>query len=168
MRDALIFLLIVAVAILGYLLHSQTSVLTDQQRQLRELSEKMVTNSKSASLQLQGECAKQARLEYNEGGWKKEQMAGFTNHYNEKMNKCFMLIESTTPSTAKDGTFFTNKTLSDAFEGQNYGLYVWQSDKKKKYWEVPPFECDVTLPSGEKKMCQSSDEFGELIKVYMQ
>jgi hypothetical protein len=26
----------------------------------------------------------------------------------------------------------------------------------------------VTLPSGEKKLCHSSDEFDELIKVYME
>jgi hypothetical protein len=91
---------------------------------------------------------------------------GYVNHYNEKMNGCFMVISSTDTKTSP-GRIFTNVTLVDAFEGKAFGNYAWQSDPVKKYWEVAPFLCDVTLPSGEKKACKSDVEFKELIKVYM-
>jgi len=168
MRDALIFALIAAVAVLGYVLHTQGAALADQERQIRELNAKMEAKAKAAGLELQASCSKQARQEYNENGWKKEQMAGFTNHYNEKMNKCFVLIENTTPLKPADGTFITYKTLYDAFEGKAYGDYAWRSDKVKKYWEVAPFMCKGTLLSGEEKSCHSSYEFDEIVKLYMQ
>ena len=115
----------------------------------------------------QERCAKQAREQFKQLGWDKEPMAGFTNHYNEKMNKCFVLIENT-DAKSSPGTIWTNVVLMDAFEGKELGLYSWHTEKDKKYWEVPPFQCEVTLPSGEKKICNSREEFDELIKVYME
>src|SRR6266851_3062813 len=56
----------------------------------------------------------------------------------------------------------------DGFEGKVYGSYMWRADKVKKYWEVPPIQCTVTLPSGEEKTCHSSDEFDSLVKEYME
>ena len=168
MRNFLIFALIVAVAILGCLLHSHNSVLVDQQRQIHELNTKVEEKTKTASLELQEQCSKQAREQFAENGWKKEPIASFTNHYNLKMNKCFMLIESTTPTKPSDGTFFVSKLLFDAFEGKSYGEYDWRSDKVKKYWEVAPINCKGTLLSGEEKNCHSSDEFDEIVKLYMQ
>ena len=38
----------------------------------------------------------------------------------------------------------------------------------KKYWEVPPLQCQVVLPSGEEQRCKSDDEFKDLIKLYME
>jgi hypothetical protein len=168
MRDALIFGLLVSVCVLGWMLHVQSGVVADQQRQIRELGSKMEEKSKAGSLDLQAACSKQARLEYDENGWRKEQLASFTNHYNEKMHKCFMLVESTTAAQPRDGTYFRNMTLSDAFEGRVYGQFDWKSDKVKKYWEVKPFDCRVMLPSGEETACQSADEFREAVKAFMQ
>jgi hypothetical protein len=90
------------------------------------LNTKIDARGKTASLELQEKCSKQAREEYAENGWKKEPMASYTNHYKEKMNKCFVLIGSTTP-----------------------------------------FNCKGTLLSGEEKLCHSSDEFDEIVKLYM-
>lgn len=57
---------------------------------------------------------------------------------------------------------------SDAFEGKVYANYIWRSDKRKKYWEVTPFDCKVMLLSGEERLCHSSDEFDALVKQYME
>jgi hypothetical protein len=116
---------------------------------------------------LQERCAKQAREQFKQLGWDKQEVAGFTNHYNEKMNKCFMLIQST-DAKSSPGTIWTNSVLLDAFEGKELGTYSWHTVKDKKYWEVPPFQCEVTLPSGEIKPCNSEVEFNELIKIYME
>jgi len=123
--------------------------------------------SAAASFNFQERCAKQAREQFKQLGWDKEQMAGFTNHYNEKLNKCFVLIENT-DAKSSPGTIWTNVVLMDAFEGRELGLYSWHTEKDKKYWEVPPFQCEVNLPSGEKKICNSREEFDELIKIYME
>jgi hypothetical protein len=129
--------------------------------------------SATANLELQEKCAKQAREQFKldrrdyeedaaKAGAAKEDYAVFTNHYNEKLNKCFMVTESQVSGTT------TYKFLSDAFERKLYGSYNWQMVPGKKYWEVPPRTCTVTLPTGEEKICHSSDEFDELIKYYME
>jgi hypothetical protein len=166
MRDALIFVLFVAVAVLAYLVHSQNAVLTNQLREVKDLSAEIEAKHKTHSLELQAECSKQAARVFKADGWdKKKDQAVYQNHYNEKLNKCFVL-EVVTTMTA--GQFMTTKFLSDAFEGKTVANYSWVSDKVKKYWEVAPFVCSVTLPSGEGKACQSSDEFDELIKSYLE
>ena len=167
MRDALIMLLLVAVGGLAYFSLSQYAAIKDHERQIRELNAKVESRSKMASLELQEKCSKQAALAYAESGWAKEPAAGYENHYNDKLNKCFVIMQNMDTKTEK-GRVITTKFLSDAFEGKNLGNYFWESDKVKKFWEVAPSMCDVTVPSGEKKVCHSSDEFEELIKVYMQ
>jgi hypothetical protein len=145
-------------------------LLSNLQREIRGLAVKDDSTS-VASLDLQEKCAAQARKEYNASGWnntREHPTAGFTNHYNVKLGKCFMVVEDTTDAKPRDGTVFTNKTVSDAFEGKSYAEYAWRSDKVKKYWEVKPFVCRVTLPSGEEKHCESSDEWEQLIKAYME
>jgi hypothetical protein len=167
MRDALIFALIVAVGVLGWMVHAQNATLTEQQKQLHDLDTKFGTKEKSVGLELQAQCAKQAAIVFKQSGWEKEQMASYENHYNEKLNKCFVILQNTDHKTTP-GQIITSRYLSDAFEGKNLGNYFWESERNRKYWEVTPFMCDVTIPSGEKKTCKSSDEFDELLKVYMQ
>jgi hypothetical protein len=129
------------------------------EKENRELNQKLDSLSHSKTLDLQQQCSTQAREEFKFLGWDKQQLASYTNHYNTSMNKCFLEIDNTNYP-------FVNKTLSDAFEGKVYGEYTWKADKVKKYWEVPPLECKVTLPSGEE-YCHSSDEFDELVKKYL-
>ena len=160
-----IVLLVVSVGILSLLLYSQTAALREQRRQVQELNAKL--ESKTASLDLQEKCAKQAHEAFKINGFEKDETSAFSNHYNEKLNKCFVQIESHDAKTIS-GTIYENKTISDAFEGKVYAQYAWHSDKVKKYWEVPPSLCKVTLLSGEERICHSSDEFDALVKQYME
>ena len=75
------------------------------------------------------------------------------NHYNQKLNKCFMQVESS-------DVMGTGKTISDAFEGKVYAVLGLRGDEVKK--------CSVTLPSGEERICHSSEEFDALVKQYME
>jgi hypothetical protein len=143
--------------------YSQTKTLKDQQGQIKELSGALESRAKGATLEYQEKCARQAAEVFKADGWEKESMAGFENHYNEKTNKCFVLESNISLQTG-----MTSRHLFDAFERKNLANYTWIPHKGKKYWEVSPFECDVTLPSGEKKACDSSEQFEDLIKVYMQ
>jgi len=156
MRDTLIVLLLVTVATLGYFV-------TNQQRRIKSLEARPKTNT----IELQEKCAKQAELVFKQSGWEaKDVIAEFSNHYNSKLNRCFMRVEKTDP-TIVTKTIFTTKFVFDAFERKSYAEYTWKTEPGKKYWEVAPTECAVTLADGTRKMCRSSDEFDELVKPYM-
>ena len=119
------------------------------------------------TLDLQEKCARGARAAFKAGGWETNPLAGFTNHYNAKMGKCFVQIADIDTRTSP-GTTWIGKRLSDAFEGKVYGEYNWQSSETKKAWEVRPVECYVMIPSGERKSCESAEEFDALVKAYME
>jgi hypothetical protein len=165
MRNSAVFLLAVAVGALGIFVYYQNASLQEQRRLVQELTAKLAPVSKTASLDLQQRCARQAREEFTQSGWDKHPLASFTNHYNAGLNKCFIVLED---NSVSNGTSITNKFIEDAFEAKSYAEYMWLSEEGKKYWEVPPKRCLVTLPSGEVRVCHSSDEFDELIQVYMQ
>ena len=121
--------------------------------------------STSKLLDLQAKCSEQARKAFADLGYSKNDVASYENHYNAKLDKCFIHVrhDARTP-----GTIWTNRDLFDAFEGKVYGTYMLHTNKVKKYWEVSELKCKVTLPSREKKDCRSEDEFTELAKVYME
>jgi hypothetical protein len=170
MKTAAIFFLALTVLALGMFAYHRDQ---EHDRVIRGLTTKIDNSQRQADhsqrqadLNLQQKCAEQARKEFTAWGWAKNPMASFENHYNSHLNKCFMLISDM--STVGDTTF-TNKNLSDAFEGRSYAEYMWHTVKDKKYWEVSPSLCKVTLPSGEDTFCQSDVEFDDLInKLYMQ
>ncbi len=62
---------------------------------------KMESMSKTASFYLQEKCAKQAREEFKLYGLDKHEFAEVSNHYNAKLNKCFMLIGETVTKSVR-------------------------------------------------------------------
>jgi hypothetical protein len=150
-----VLLLVVAVGGLGALAYFQQNTIRQQQGAIEQLQ----TASEATVLDLQEKCAKQAREMFKADGWDKQPLAGFGNHYNAAMNKCFVVIENTSLDTS--GVETITKILLDAFEGSAYGQYIWFSNK------VKPFLCYALLASREKKLCQSKDEFDEMLRNYM-
>jgi hypothetical protein len=137
------------------------------EKQNNELKARLDAATKSANLDMQEKCAKQARIEFNRAGFDKDETANFTNHYNPKLNKCFVdIFSAKSHLTPYVPTAF--RSVSDAFEGKGFGEYMWINNSGKKYWEVKPFVCKVTLLSGEEKYCESDKEFDELVKIYME
>lgn len=131
----------------------------------KELRAELEKQKQAVNLDLQAKCATQARSVFREQGWDKEQLASYTNHYHRKLNKCFIEISNT---AMHNNVPSANIALQDAFEGRPYGEYAWVNPQQKKYWEVKPFMCKVTLLSGEEKICVSQDEFEKLIRPYME
>jgi hypothetical protein len=161
--------LALALVIVGVFAYRQTAGLKtqveDSAAQVRELKAKLAARTASDALDLTARCAKQAAEMFRYSGLDKNQMGGYISHYNPKLGKCFIQ----TGSMATFGkTLWTYKTLFDAFEQKQYGDYSWHTDPVKKAWEVPPFTCTVTMPSGEEVFCKSDAEFEQLIKVYME
>ena len=135
------------------------------EKKTADLAAKLDAQGRAANLTLQEQCSRQAERSFKNNGWDKEQLASFENHYNVKLNKCFVKTEDT---GTKYGSPTVSKSVSDAFEGKIYGNYLWINSKKQKYWEVKPLECTVTASSGEEKTCESDQEFDQLIKIYME
>jgi hypothetical protein len=147
--------------------YSQSTKLQQQRNEISELRTKLDAMPKNATLDFQEKCAKQARAAFTQDGWDKKPMATFADHYNVTLNKCFVEIEDADMKSAP-GRIWRTKLLMDAFEGKVYGNYLWSSEKGKRYWEVAPVECTVSMNSGEDKSCSSENEFDLQVRQYME
>lgn len=159
--------LVVAVVAMAVLFRSQSASIRALEQAIQKLNVNAPEKATTAGLELQAKCSEQARKAFADLGYPKNQMASYENHYSPQMNKCFIHAQNTDTKIDPE-TIWTYRSVFDAFEGKDYGTYAWHTEKDKKYWEVPPFQCEVTLPSGEKKLCHSDVEFTELVKIYME
>ena len=158
MRDAVIILLLLAVGILGYFARSMNTTIADQQRQIGDISSK----ARASSLDLQEKCAKQAALFFKDQ-WAQEKMAVYENHYNQQLDKCFVMVHNTSNVS---GTFVMSSELDDAFGRTSLGAYVHFADHTGS--DVGKPKCFFTPPSGGTMTCNAEKEFKELVKAYMQ
>ena len=163
MKNSAIVLLIVAVVGLGVVLYLQTAALREQRRQVQELNAKLNSQSQAADFDLQTKCARQALDVWKAGGWDRKKTATYSNHYNEKLKKCFMRIDTNTEESGADVTF---ETVMDAFESKGYAEFIWKVDHKSG--DSKSMRCSAIIPSGEAITCTSPQEFDELIKQYME
>lgn len=163
MKNSAIVLLLISVVALGMLLYRQTAALREQRRQVQELDAKLDAVSKAAGFDLQAKCAKRALDVWKAGGWDHKKTATYSNHYNEKLNKCFMRIDTTTEESGADVTF---ETVMDAFESKGYAEFIWKVDHKSG--DSKSMRCSALLPSGEAITCTSPEEFDAIIKQYME
>ena len=157
-------LLGIALIILVGIMRTQSNNILDLQRELRDLDARLVQRSKADAVQAQ--CSEQARKVFEDSGYSKSQFAAYEHHYAAKLDKCVMRVLHTDAHTTQGKVIWAYINVLDAFEGKQYGTYTWRTETNKKYLIVPPFACEVTLPTGEQKTCQSMDEFEELVKVY--
>jgi hypothetical protein len=122
--------------------------------------------SAHATMQDQIACAKAA--DNASKGWYRNKMEGehidYESHYNMRMNTCFVLFRTRTD----DGKMiFVSRSLLDAVGNHEFGWYYWVNRDHQLYWLVKPEMCWVVMPSGQKKECNSSDEFDAAIHSYM-
>lgn len=108
---------------------------------------------------LQERCGQQSEeFFYKKYGKKFESFEGgfmtsvYRNHYNKKMNKCFILSVYELKSH-KDGLFYSQHILTDIHENTIYGELRVDNDKT---------ECYVL-----KTKCKSNEEWFILIHPYM-
>jgi hypothetical protein len=102
-------------------------------------------------------CEEAFKKEYGkpERGW----LCNYTNHYNKKLNKCFILVSATHyPGDKKDSLGITTDiSLWDINEKKQYGQFF--NARKTKFC----FECEVA-----GKHCTSEQEWEALVKPYME
>ena len=152
--------LLVLAALVGVVVwqyHTQYLVLADHKRQVHDASV-------SPSVAAQQQCSEQARARFRQPDPGDAKQTVYKSRYNATLSRCFMQIDTTNASL---GTVWKYVTLSDAVEGEVVGSYSWHSLPGKKDSEVTPFTCEVVMPTGEKQLCKSDEEFRNLIKFYL-
>jgi hypothetical protein len=132
-------------------------------------------SANAQSLDQQERCAQQARRAFQELNTENRtegqrfrmtvMSADYQSHYNTRLGKCLMLVETTYMSGSE---FTTTAQLMDAKERRLYATYGWRSKEGKRYWEVPPTTCELTPSLREKKLCSSREEFDAFAANYME
>jgi len=87
--------------------------------------------------------------------------AEYINHYNKKYQKCFMLVRFSNELFGSH-SIATNRRVIDAFEGSRFAEY------KSINGSSNPDVCEILLPEGNKEKCESSEQFDELIRIFME
>jgi predicted AlkP superfamily phosphohydrolase/phosphomutase len=128
-----------------------TKKLEEQSKQVEALTKQKEQDTAKRNMVLQESCTKSVNSYLSNN---KEGIFGpivnYTNHYNKKLNKCFILVDE----AYKSGDSF-GKVLIDVNENKDYGMYSQNSGKKSNCWV------------GDKS-CESSFEWDDLSKPYME
>lgn len=124
----------------------------------------------AATLAQQKMCDEQAAKRFHEDensddfGTKKKNppITSYTSHYDPAVNVCYVRINS----FGGVDSAAVSDVVYDAFGGRVYATYIWVNPLKKKFYEVPPSECEINIPGKPLEKCNSSEEFNELAEKY--
>jgi hypothetical protein len=121
----------------------------------------LFSNSYAGSIkedyELQERCAKSASDSFKKSYGNEGILTHYSNHYNKKLNKCFILIISTTLRKSKQERPSLSKLLYDVNEQKEYASFFMLTD---------PMEIvDCTVLG---KLCYSQNEWDTLIKPFME
>jgi len=109
------------------------------------------------------QCAKSAADFFNGSSWTQSNVsAGYDNHFNHKLNKCFILVNAT---SSQGSSLLFYRVLMDVNGGTQSALATY--DKQVPVgvadYMVKPFVCDML-----DKYCNSEEEFNAFVKPYME
>jgi len=142
-----IVVVLVVVFGLGYFVKDSVKIENHQQ--------KVVVTS---DIDLQTKCSAQAKIFFDYyTGANKNQSNEYSNHYNSKLNKCFVLIKH----HALDGFDFDTKDLFDAIEKSQYGSFGSGSIGN---------HCDLYSDGNKNnvKLCETEESFDVFVSGYME
>ncbi|MDD4954639.1 MAG: hypothetical protein PHP17_01170 [Candidatus Omnitrophica bacterium] len=122
--------------------------------------EETVSKTTADNVELQNKCFAAASAFFKESGFDSKS-SGFQNHYNNKLNKCFINIKSA--KMGEDGRLSFNNLLYDVYNRKKYGEYSWKPEEGKNYWEVKPTVCFML-----DKDCGAIEDYENFIKVYIE
>ena len=158
----LLAILLVAVLALAYKLYVASDLTKQQANQIIAIQNKIDAFAKTADLDLQAKCSKQASFMFNELGWNRSgSLSSYQSHYNNKFNKCFLSIYSVQGN-------FVNQSVIDAYEQKVFATFMWKGQAGKKYWEVAPVICKAMPDTNNERICNSEKEYKEFVKNFME
>jgi len=123
----------------------------------------------TATLAQQQMCDEQAAKRFHEDEnsddfhekKKNPPISNYTSHYDPLVNVCYVRIHSMYSNPA-----MVSDIVYDAFGGRVYANFSWINSQSKKFWEVPPSECEVNIPGKPDEKCATDVEFDELTEKY--
>jgi hypothetical protein len=116
--------------------------------------------STAQTLSLQRMCAIQSEKYFKDNrDTRAFFVSSYTNHYNAKMNRCFVHLQTLDASPGDNS--LTIETLTDAFEGVDYGSEVSRDNGSK-------ILCSLTPPHEPPVRCRSFKEWNDFVDRYME
>jgi hypothetical protein len=140
------------------------------EKQTEELKAAVNKNSAALDYDLQAKCSRDARVWFNEN-WSRDKdtvLLDFTNHYNKKLNKCFIVVEyhyNSNFAGTGGGSWTNDMELSDVYENSKYGRF---GENHYTYWK-PTVTSSSEVISCEllDQKCKTIEEFNGLLRPYM-
>lgn len=126
----------------------------------QKYSVESASKSPAEIIELKNNCFAAASNFFKENGFDSKDCT-FQNHYNNKLNKCFINIKSA--RMGEDGHLSFHKALYDVYDRKMYGEYSWKPEGGKNYWEIKPTTCFVL-----DKSCQAIEDYENFVKTYME
>ncbi|MES2181110.1 MAG: hypothetical protein V4493_03315 [Pseudomonadota bacterium] len=151
-----LILLVAIVLFLTWKVSAEMNLNQDLKKQVDGLSLKLSDKLAHESMELQTKCAEQAGTTYLHLGYKNDGLDSYQSHYNTKLNKCFISIQSL------DNNGVVSESMFDAYEQRGYGFYIGKIGTDK------PTYCNLTPSSTEKSNCKSKDEYEVFVSHYME
>lgn len=108
----------IAFIALGWYAVSMNNIIRQKNEQIRELKETSAKESRMQAFLAQSECTANAQKFLISRAWKPSDGFTYDNHFNSRVNKCFILISE---YLFKDD--FRSINLYDAVEGRHYASY---------------------------------------------
>ena len=110
------------------------------------------------------QCSKRAEAIFQGTNWGGSGVfsSGYENHFNRKLNKCFMLVRV---NSNGGGSLFFYKALFDVNAGTSSSRAEFDKQVPSGVadYTVKPFVCKML-----DKYCQTDEEFDAFVKTYME
>jgi hypothetical protein len=165
--------ILIALAALLVCSGCDTDRISKLEKENTELKAEVAKTNAATDFNLQEKCSNAAKSWFRENfpPDKNTILLDETNHFNRKMNKCFITVEyhSTGADSKVAGilsSWYNNISLWDVFENEKYANFAESHTMFSYALKRPPEdrvdECEV---AGTK--CKSLDEFNNLTRSYM-
>ena len=123
-------------------------------------NQRLAVELNSAKWEREQQCSARAEHFFNESSWsEKNSGAWYENHFNHKMNKCLILVQS---NSSMGTSLLRDKTLLDVNDGKALALWGKTVSLGVHDSMVKPILCKLL-----DKDCQTDEEFDAFVKSYM-
>jgi hypothetical protein len=160
------WLLLTAVLFLGA---CNTDRIAQLEKQNKEMRAELDRQKTLVDLDTQAKCSNTSRIFFNINFRRDKDtvLLDYSNHYNKKLGKCFILVEwhyNVRPSTT--GEWFNVMMLHDVFENNKYAEL---SEEHLLNINITPVATETRIVRCEVdgQQCKTSDEFGQQTRHYM-
>lgn len=119
----------------------------------------------SAIFEMRSKCANYAKKFNADDGWKStDAMHSYENHFNVKLNKCFVIYKNT---NIQKGYISIDSDFFDLMDNKLLGSYHGLFKNENFNDEAELKQCSVTVISGDVQKCKNINEFRRLVSFYM-